>query len=249
MITIKNAEEIKKMKASADILKKTLELVSRAVRPGITTAALDKIAYEHIIASGGVPSFLNYSGYPASICASIDEVVVHGIPDKRVLEEGEIIGIDIGVFYQGFHSDAARTFAIGRINQQKQKLIKVAEQSFFTGVALIKDGVRLGDVSAAIQKVVEDNGFSVIREMVGHGIGRNLHEDPQIPNYGLASRGVKLSTGMALAIEPMISAGEWRLTLEDDGWTVKTIDRSPSAHYENTIIVTPDGAEIITLYE
>lgn len=247
MINVKSAAEIQKMRNSAAIMKDTFKLVEDTVRAGITTAHLDKVVYDYILKRGAAPSFLHYNGYPATICASIDEVVVHGIPSGRVLEPGQIIGIDIGVFFEGYHSDCARTYAIGMVSATKQKLIEVAESSFFKGVDVLKSGVRLGDLSSAIQQEVEKNNFSVIREMVGHGIGAMMHEDPQVPNFGNAGRGVRLQSGMALAIEPMISAGDWRLNMLTDGWTVETVDKSPSAHYENTVIITDDGAEILTL--
>jgi methionyl aminopeptidase len=247
MITIKSNAEIIKMKAAGALLKDVLSLLEENIKIGITTAKLDQIAYDYITAHGAQPSFLNYRGYPASICTSIDEVVVHGIPSQRRLEEGQIIGIDAGVYLNGFHSDAARTFPVGRISPLKRKLIEVAEKSFYDGVKVLKDGVRLGDLGSAIQKTVESNGFSVVREMIGHGIGAKMHEDPEVPNYGEPGRGIKLQKGMTLAIEPMINAGDWRIRWLDDGWTVVTSDKSPSAHYENTVLVTADGYEIFTV--
>jgi methionyl aminopeptidase len=247
MITIKSNAEIIKMKAAGALLKDVLSLLEENIKIGITTAKLDQIAYDYITAHGAQPSFLNYKGYPASICTSIDEVVVHGIPSQRKLEEGQIIGIDAGVYLDGFHSDAARTFAVGRISPLKRKLIEIAEKSFFDGVKVIKEGARLGDLGSAIQKTVEENGFSVVREMIGHGIGAKMHEDPEVPNYGEPGRGIKLQRGMTIAVEPMINAGDWRIKWLDDGWTVVTSDKSPSAHYENTVLVTADGYEIFTV--
>jgi methionyl aminopeptidase len=248
MITIKNSDEILKMKAAGALLKDTLKMLEDNIKPHITTAHLDKIAYEYIIKHNAKPSFLNYNGFPASICTSIDEVVVHGIPsEKRRLEEGQIIGIDAGVILNGYQSDAARTFAVGSITEVKQKLIEVAEKSFFSGIAVLKDGTRLGDLGYAIQKVVEENGFSVVREMVGHGIGKEMHEDPSVPNYGQQGRGIRLKSGMTIAVEPMINAGGYDIKWLSDGWTVVTCDGSPSAHYENTVLITADGAELFTL--
>lgn len=248
MITIKDPAEIKIMKAAGAILKDTLSLLEDNIKPGITTAKLNEIAHNYITKHNGAsPSFLNYNGFPASICTSIDEVVVHGIPSSRKLDEGQIIGIDAGVYLNGFHSDAARTFAVGKISQQKQKLIEIAQKSFYDGVSILKQGIRLGDLGSAIQKTTEENGFSVVRDMIGHGIGKNLHEDPSVPNFGLPGKGIRLLSGMTIAIEPMINAGDWRIKWLDDGWTVVTTDNSPSAHYENTVLITEDGCEILTI--
>ena len=248
MITIKSLNEIEIMKASADILKDTLKLLRDNIRVGITTKQLDKLAYDYILKRGAQPSFLNYNGYPASICASIDDEVIHGIPSDRRLEEGQIIGIDAGVCYKGYHSDAARTFAVGNIDGLKQRLIQTAENAFFEGLKVVREDARLGDLGAEIQKTVEDNGFSVVRDMVGHGIGEKLHEDPSVPNYGERGRGLRLKAGMTLAIEPMINAGGWQIKILSDDWTIVTRDGSPSAHYENTVLITKDGAEFLTLY-
>lgn len=247
MITVKSGGEIQKMKAAAKILRDTLLLLEENIKVGITTKKLDDIANGYIKKQNALPSFLNYNGFPASICTSIDEVVVHGIPSDRILEEGQIIGIDAGVFLNGYHSDAARTFKVGSITPLKQKLIDIAKKSFYDGMTVLKEGIRLGDLGAAIQKTVENNGFSVVREMVGHGIGGKLHEDPSVPNYGTAGRGIRLLKGMTLAVEPMINAGGHQIKWLDDGWTVVTCDGSPSAHYENTVLVTENGCEILTV--
>lgn len=247
MIIVKSRAEIAKMKASAGILKDTLKLLEDNIKAGMTTKQLDKLAHDYITRSGARPSFLNYNGYPASICASIDEEVVHGIPSNRRLEEGQIIGIDIGVFYEGFHTDAARTFAVGKISPEKQKLMDVTRKCFFEGLAAVKEGARLGDIGYMIQRHAESNGFSVVRDLVGHGIGESMHEDPSVPNFGTPGRGIRLKEGMTLAIEPMINAGSYHVKWLDDGWTVVTCDGKPSAHYENTVVVTRDGAEILTL--
>lgn len=247
MITIKNTEEISKMKAAGLLLKDTLKLLEDSIKPNITTACLDRLAHDYITKHNAVPSFLNYNGYPASICASIDEVVVHGIPSDRKLEEGQIIGLDVGVCLNGFHADAARTYAVGSVSPLKQKLMEIAEKSFYSGMAVLKEGIRLGDLGYAIQKVVEENGFSVVREMVGHGIGTQMHEDPCVPNYGQQGRGVRLKSGMTIAVEPMINAGAYPIKWLKDGWTVVTADGSPSAHYENTVLITADGFELLTV--
>jgi methionyl aminopeptidase len=246
MIVIKTQNEILAMKESAKILSDTLKLLAENIKAGMTTKQLDSIAYGYITKCGARPSFLNYNGFPASICTSIDDEVIHGIPSNRRIEEGQIISVDAGVFYRGFHSDAARTFAVGKVSGVKQKLIEVAEKSFFSGIKILKEGIRLGDLGSAIQKTVEENGFSVVRDMVGHGIGAKLHEDPSVPNYGLAGRGLRLKAGMTLAIEPMINAGSYHIRVLEDNWTITTCDGNPSAHYENTVLITEEGAEILT---
>lgn len=247
MIKVKSREALSRMKASAKILKDTLSLLEENVKAGVATCELDRLAYEYITKAGARPSFLNYNGYPASVCTSIDEEVVHGIPSKRKLEEGQIVGIDIGVFFEGYHTDAARTFPVGKISPEKQKLIDVTRQCFFEGIAAVKDGARLGDVGYRIQRHAESNGFSVVRDLVGHGIGESMHEDPSVPNFGKPGHGIRLIEGMTLAIEPMINAGSYHVKWLDDGWTVVTCDGKPSAHYENTVVVTKEGAEILTL--
>ncbi|NCA66644.1 MAG: type I methionyl aminopeptidase [Clostridia bacterium] len=248
MINVKTPDELVIMRKANLIVRDVLLRIEDHIKPGVTTSYLDQVAREHIEKAGARPSFLNYQGYPASICASIDDVVVHGIPSKNTyLEEGMIIGIDVGAFYNGFHGDAARTFAIGRISPEKAKLVKVTKESFFKAIERIKDGVRLGDISSSIQQHVESNGFSVVRALVGHGIGREMHEEPSVPNYGEAGRGIRLHSNMTIAIEPMVNAGEYLVKTDRDGWTVRTKDGSPSAHYENTVLITEYGAEILTL--
>ncbi len=248
MINIKTPEEISLMRKANSIVRDVLLKIEEHIKEGVTTYYLDSIAREYIEKMGAKPSFLGYQGFPASICTSIDEEVVHGIPSKKVyLEEGSIIGIDVGAYCQGFHGDAARTFAIGKITSEKANLIKVTKESFFKAVAIIKDDVRLGDISATIQKHVEDNGFSVVRALVGHGIGKEMHEEPSVPNYGNFGRGIRLKSNMTIAIEPMVNAGSYQVITAKDGWTVKTKDKSPSAHYENTVLITDNGAEILTL--
>ena len=248
MITIKSASQIEKMRKSGAITKGALELIEQSIRPGISTNQLDKIAHDYIISKGAKPNFLNYNGFPGSICASVNDEVVHGIPSKhRVLKEGDIISIDMGAILDGWHSDAARTFAVGQISDEAQKLIDVTRECFFEGIKYAKHGAKLGDISSAIQKHAESHGYGVVRDLVGHGIGTSLHEDPSIPNFGRAGHGVKLAAGMVLAIEPMINEGTWRVEVLDDDWTVVTQDGKLSAHYENTVAITKDGCEILTL--
>jgi methionyl aminopeptidase len=248
MITIKTQNEIDKMRKAGLIVRDVLNIMGDNIKVGITTKELDKIAYEYIISCGAYPSFFGYRGYPASICVSIDDEVVHGIPSpKRILEEGQIVSIDVGAYINGYHADAARTFEVGQVSAQNKKLIKVTEQSFFEGLKVLKDGVRLGDLSSAIQNYVEKAGFSVVRALVGHGIGKQIHEDPSVPNFGTAGKGVRLAQNMTIAIEPMVNMGGHEVEFCPDGWTVKTKDGLPSAHYENTVVITSDGAEILTL--
>ena len=248
MISIKSAKQIEMMRKSAVITKGALELIEKNIRPGVSTAYLDKIAHEYILSQGGKPNFLNYSGFPASICTSVNDAVVHGIPSKReILKEGDIISIDMGTVLDGYHSDAARTFPVGKISPEAQKLIDVTKQSFFEGIKQLRHGAKIGDVSHAIQTYAESFGYGVVRDLVGHGIGRSLHEDPQVPNFGKPGRGVKLAKGMTLAIEPMINEGTYKVEVEDDDWTVVTADGKLSAHYENTVVITESGCEILTL--
>lgn len=248
MVTVKTAEEIGLMRKANQIVRDTLDLLREKIRPGMTTKQLDKIAHDYITGCNAIPSFLGYDGYPASACISIDDEVVHGIPSaERYIEEGQIVSVDIGSIYKGYNGDAARTFAIGRISEEKQRLIDVTEKSFFEGVKILKEGVRLGDLGHAIQSYVEANGFSVVRALVGHGIGTDMHEDPEVPNYGRAGHGFRLKANMTIAIEPMVNAGTFDVRLLDDGWTVVTADGKPSAHYENTVAITENGVDILSL--
>ena len=248
MVTVKTAEEIGLMRKANQIVRDSLSLIEEKIKPGMTTKQLDKIVYDYITGCGATPSFLGYEGYPASACISIDEEVVHGIPsDKRYIEEGQIVSVDIGSIYRGYNGDAARTFAVGKISAEKQKLIDVTKQSFFEGVKILKEGVRLGDLGHAIQSYVEANGFSVVRALVGHGIGTDMHEDPEVPNYGRPGHGLRLKANMTIAIEPMVNAGTYDVVMLDDGWTVVTADGKPSAHYENTVAITEGGVEILSL--
>ncbi len=246
-ITIKNSEEIEKMRVAGKILKQTLDLIESSIYPGQTTSRLNDLAYKYIISQGAKPSFLNYEGFPYTICASLNEQVVHGFCTDVPLKEGDIISIDCGVIWEGYHSDAARTFPVGTISKEKQALIEATKQSFFEGIKDIKAGSRLGHISHRIQTYLEERGYGVVRELTGHGIGTNLHEDPYVPNYGKYNSGIVLSEGMTLAIEPMSTLGKRDVFLEDNDWTVTTWDGSPSAHYENTVLITKDGVEILTL--
>ena len=247
MIIIKNHKEIDLMRRAGRIVAETLLLVEKHVKPGITTAELDRIAEEFITKHGAKPSFKGLYGFPASLCISVNEQVVHGIPGGYVLKDGDIVSVDCGAFIDGFHGDAARTFAVGNISEEARKLIKVTEESFFKGIEHAKIGNRLTDISHEIQSHVEASGFSVVREFVGHGIGKTVHEDPEVPNFGRPGRGPKLLEGMALAIEPMVNIGTYKVSTLGDDWTVVSSDRSLSAHYENTIVILPDGPEILTL--
>lgn len=248
MITIKSKTEVEKMRAAGKITGDALRLIEKHIRPGVSTLELDKIAYDFIKKQGATPSFLNYNGFPGSICASPNSWVVHGIPAKNiVLKEGDIISIDMGACKDGYHGDAARTYAVGKISDEAQRLIDVTKQSFFEGIKYATHGAKIGDVSSAIQEYVEKHGYSVVRDLVGHGIGRNLHEDPSVPNFGRAGKGVKLAAGMTIAVEPMVNEGEYDVVVLDDDWTVETEDGSLSAHYENTILITRGECEILTL--
>ena len=248
MITLKNEEQIAKMRESGKITKSVLDLIGKTIKSGMTTKELDKIAYDYIKSCGAEPSFLGYSGYPASLCVSIDDMVVHGIPSNDiVIKEGQIVSVDVGVVYNGWQGDAARTFAIGKISDEKRKLIEVTEQCFFKAIENLRDGTPIGNIGHSVQSHAESNGFSVVRALVGHGIGREMHEDPSVPNYGIKGTGIRLKKGMAIAIEPMINAGTHKVLFMSDGWGVKTADGRPSAHYENTVVITDKGVEILTL--
>lgn len=247
MIIIKNDDEIALMKKAGRIVGETLLLLEKEVKPGITTADLDRIAEEFITKHGAKPSFKGLYGFPSSLCISVNEQVIHGFPGAYVLKEGDIVSIDCGAFYDGFHGDAARTFPVGNISVDAQKLIDITRGSFFEGIKFAKEGNNLTDISYGIQSYVEAAGFSVVRDFVGHGIGRKVHEDPNVPNFGKSGRGPKLVKGMVLAIEPMVNAGTHKVKTLKDGWTVVTADASLSAHYENTVAILSDGPEILTL--
>ena len=246
MITLKSAHEIDLMRRAGKITAAARALAGEMVRPGVTTREIDSAVEHFIRQQGAVPSFLNYNGFPASACISINDEVIHGIPGDRVLQDGDIVSVDVGAYVDGFHGDCAATFACGTISPEAQRLIDVTRQSFFEGIRFAKEGYRLYDISAAIQEYVESNGFSIVREFVGHGIGAHLHEDPAVPNYGRKGRGPRLLRGMTLAIEPMVNAGKADIWQLSDGWTVKTQDGKYAAHYENTILITDGEPEILT---
>lgn len=247
-ITIKNDKQIEKMRLAGEITGRVLNLLEEKIIPGITTFELDKIAESYIMECGALPSFKGYYGYPASICASINDEVVHGIPSKeRVLKEGDIISIDVGAYINSHHGDAARTFAVGKIDPEKQRLIDVTKESFFAGIKYAKAGNNLCEISAAVQTYVESNGFGVVRDYVGHGIGKNMHEEPAIPNYRNGKRGPVLRAGMVLAVEPMVTMGSYKVRVLSDGWTAVTRDGLCAAHYENTVLITDGEPELLTL--
>ena len=246
-IKIKNNSEIDKMRVAGKILKETLEMLEASIYPGQTSSRLNDLAYDYIISKGAKPSFLNYQGFPYTICASVNDQIVHGFCTDIPLQEGDIISIDCGVIWEGFHADAARTFAVGNISIDKSNLIQATKDSFFAGIEGIKVGSKLGHISHRIQVYLEDRGYGVVRELVGHGVGSELHEDPMVPNYGKYNSGIVLQEGMTLAIEPMSTLGKRDVCLEDNDWTVSTLDGLASAHYENTVLITKDGVEILTL--
>lgn len=252
MISIKSKNEIELMKKAGELVALVLEKIGEAVKPGVTTQDLDRIAEEIITKNGAKPSFKGYKGlpgaidYPASICASVNNEVVHGIPGLNLLKDGDIISIDVGAYLDGFHGDAARTFAVGTISENARKLIEVTRQSFYEGIQRAVVGNRIFDIASAVQDYVEAHGFTVVRDYIGHGIGRNLHESPEVPNYRTRNRGPRLEKGMTLAVEPMVNAGDWQVNILSNKWTVVTLDGSLSAHYENTIAITEGEPLILT---
>ena len=249
MITIKNERELQSMRKACRITAEARALAGSMVKPGVKTQEIDKAVHDYIVAQGAKPSFLNYHGFPASTCISVNSTVIHGIPGGYVLKEGDIVSVDVGAFYEGFHGDCAATFACGAISTEAQKLIHVTRQSFFEGIKLATKGHRVSDISHAIQTYVESNGFSVVRSFVGHGVGRQLHEEPEVPNFGAAGRGPRLIRGMTLAIEPMVNEGVYDVKVLKDGWTTVTADGKLSAHYENTVLITDGEPEILTVTE
>ena len=246
MITLKSPKEIELMRRAGKITAAARALAGEMVKPGVTTQEINNEVERFIRKEGAIPSFLNYSGYPGSICISVNDEVIHGIPGKRVLKDGDIVSVDVGAYIGGYHGDCAATFACGTITPEAQDLIDVTRQSFFEGIKFAKKGYRVSDISAAIQVYVESHGYSIVREYVGHGIGKNLHESPEVPNFGNPGRGIRLLPGMTLAIEPMVNAGSAAIQLLSDGWTVKTRDGKYAAHYENTILITDGEPEILT---
>lgn len=247
MILIKSDSEIELMYESGQITGGALALAEESIRPGMTTGELDALIEKYIRSHGARPSFKNYNGFPASACISVNEVIVHGIPGKRVLEEGDIVSVDVGSYYKGYHSDAARTFPVGKVSEEAKKLIEVTQQSFFEGMKAAYPGKRIGDIGSLIQSYAESFGYGVVRDMVGHGIGRALHEAPDVPNFGTEGRGIRLLEGMCIAVEPMINEGTYELKTLSDGWTTVTLDGKLSAHYENTLAITKDGPKILTM--
>lgn len=246
-ITIKNEQQIEKMRKAGKILSETLKMLEEHIFPGQTSLRLNDLAYKFIISKGAKPSFLHYEGFPYTICASVNEQVVHGFCSNEPLKEGDIISIDCGVIWEGYHSDAARTFPVGNISVEKANLINATKESFFAGIEGIKAGSRLGHISHRVQVYLESRGYGVVRELTGHGVGTDLHEDPIVPNYGNFNSGIVLQAGMTIAVEPMSTMGRRNVYLEDNEWTVTTTDHQPSAHYENTILITNDGVEILTI--
>ena len=249
MIAIKNEHELQSMRRACRITAAARALAGEMVKPGVSTKEIDKAVYDYIVSQGAKPSFLNYNGFPASTCISVNNCVIHGIPGGYVLKEGDIVSVDVGAFYQGFHGDCAATFACGAISTEAKRLIDVTQQSFFEGIAQAKRGNRVSDISHAIQTYVESNGFSVVRSFVGHGVGRKLHEEPEVPNFGAPGRGPRLLKGMTLAIEPMVNTGTYDVSVLKDGWTTVTADGKLSAHYENTVLITDGEPEILTVTE
>ncbi len=249
MIIIKNGHEIDAMRQASKITAAARALAGEMVRPGISTKQIDKAVHDYIVAQGAKPSFLGYHGFPGSACVSVNSTVIHGIPGGYVLQEGDIVSVDVGAFYKGFHGDCAATFACGSISAEAQKLIDVTKQSFFEGIRFATKGHRVSDISHAVQTYVESNGFSVVRSFVGHGVGAQLHEDPEVPNYGAPGRGPRLLPGMTIAVEPMVNVGTYEVRVLKDGWTTVTADGKLSAHYENTVLITDGEPEILTVTE
>jgi len=249
MIFYKTEDEIQLIRESAEILGKAHGEVAKHVKPGIKTKDLDKIAEEFIKDHGAKASFKGYNGFPATLCISPNDQVVHGIPSEEELKDGDIISIDCGVYYKGFHSDSAYTYPVGDVSQETLSLLKATKESLYVGIEEAKFGNRIGDLAHAIQSYVEDRGYTVVRELVGHGLGRNLHESPEVPNYGKRGRGPKLNEGLVIAIEPMVNLGTRSIVQESDGWTIRTRDRKPSAHYEHTVAIFKDRTEILTTHK
>ncbi len=249
MIVVKTKPQIEIMRRAGELVAKTLDLVEASAHPGVTTAELDRIAEDFIRSHGAVPAFKGYLGYPATICVSIDDEVVHGIPGKRFLAEGQIVSIDAGVSLDGWFGDAARTLKIGSIPSEAERLLRATQEALLMGIQQARVGNRLGDISAAVQTFAEEKGYSVVRDLVGHGIGQKMHEEPQVPNFGAPHTGIQLKAGMVLAIEPMINAGGAKVTVASDQWTVRTADGSLSAHFEHTVAVTENGPDVLTIVD
>ncbi len=246
MISIKTPREIELLRIAGEITGSTHNYLKPFIKPGITTKELDDLAYDYIIKRGATPSFKGYDGFPGTICASVNEEVVHGIPSNRKLKEGDIISIDIGACYKGYHGDSAWTYPVGKISEEKEYLLKHTEQSLFEGLSVIKDGIRVGDIGHAVSKYAEAHNLAVVQELVGHGVGTDVHEQPDVPNYGNPHTGPILKEGMVIAVEPMLNLGTRKIYILDDDWTIVTADDKPSAHFEHTILITKDGYEILT---
>ena len=246
MITLKSAHEIEAMRLAGKITAAARALAREMVKPGVKTQQIDKAVFHFIREQGAIPSFLHYNGYPASVCISVNDEIIHGIPGKRVLREGDIVSVDVGAYIGGYHGDCAGTYPCGQVSDEALRLIRVTQDSFFEGLKFAREGYRLSDISHAVQTFVEANGYSVVREYVGHGIGRNMHEAPEVPNYGKPGHGPRLLRGMTLAVEPMVNAGTAAIKQMPDGWTVKTADGKYAAHYENTILITAGDPELLT---
>ena len=249
MITIKNERELESMRQACKITAAARALAGEMVRPGVSTKAIDQAVHDYIVSQGAKPSFLNYNGFPASACISVNNTIIHGIPGDYLLQEGDIVSIDVGAYYKGFHGDCAATFPCGAISTEAQKLIDVTKQSFFEGIKFARQGCRVSDIGSAVQAYVESNGFSVVRDFIGHGVGAELHESPEVPNFGRPGRGPRLIKGMTLAVEPMVNMGAYGVKVLSDGWTTVTADGSLSAHYENTVLITDGEPEILTVTE
>lgn len=250
MIFLKSDEEIELLRISNQIVAKTLAEIAKIIAPGVSTAQLDKVAEEFIRDNGAVPGFLGYGGFPGSICTSVNDQVVHGIPsDKVILEDGDIISVDCGAYINGFHGDSAYTFCVGNVKPEIRELLRATKESLYKGIEQAQEGKRLGDVGNAIQTYCESRGYSVVREMIGHGVGRSLHESPEVPNYGRKGNGPMLKSGMTIAIEPMINLGSRHLVFEKDGWTTRTLDRKPSAHFEHSVAIRKGKADILSSFE
>jgi methionyl aminopeptidase len=249
MISLKSPRDIERMRRAGKITGAARALAGKMVAPGVSTLEIDTAVRKYIESQGAVPSFLNYNGYPASVCISVNDEVIHGIPGPKILQEGDIVSIDVGAYLDGFHGDCAATFPCGKVSEETRRLIDVTQQSFWEGMKYAQQGYRVSDMSCAIQNYVEKNGFSVVREYVGHGVGAKLHEAPEVPNFGKPGHGPRLMPGMTLAVEPMVNQGSWGIKVLEDGWTVKTQDGSLSAHYENSILITRGEPEILTFTE
>ena len=249
MISIKNEHELEAMREACKITAAARALAGELVKPGVSTKAIDRAVHDYIVSQGAKPSFLNYNGFPASACISVNNVIIHGIPGGYILKEGDIVSVDVGAFYKGFHGDCAATYACGAISTEAQRLIDVTKQSFFEGIKFATKGNRVQDISHAVQTYVESNGFAVVRDFVGHGVGRQLHEEPEVPNYGAPGRGPRLLPGMTIAVEPMVNVGTYQVKVLSDGWTTVTADGKLAAHYENTVLITDGEPEILTVTE